>query len=158
MEQLLLHLFGDYILQSHWMAGAKRKYTYAAALHAGAYTAPFYLLATAAPNPHLAMAVIFWTHFFIDRFGLARYVIWLKNWSGEFRPWLMVEDFDVWKAKGGDTDKRFPHFFQPTPPWRFCEETGFPPNDPEPFLAVWLLIIVDNTLHLAINYAALRWL
>jgi len=29
---------------------------------------------------------------------------------------------------------------------------------PPPFLAVWLLIIVDNTAHLAINYAAIAWL
>jgi len=28
----------------------------------------------------------------------------------------------------------------------------------ESLLAVWLLIAVDNTTHLAINYAALRWL
>lgn len=27
-----------------------------------------------------------------------------------------------------------------------------------PFLAVWLLIIVDNTFHLAINHVALTWL
>jgi hypothetical protein len=27
-----------------------------------------------------------------------------------------------------------------------------------PFLGVWLLIIVDNTMHLCINYAALSWL
>ena len=26
------------------------------------------------------------------------------------------------------------------------------------WLAVWLLIICDNTMHLTINYAALRWL
>jgi hypothetical protein len=35
--------------------------------------------------------------------------------------------------------------------------TGYAPDVP-PFLAVWLLIAADNTLHLAINYAALRWL
>lgn len=27
-----------------------------------------------------------------------------------------------------------------------------------PFLAVWLLIIVDNTAHIAINYAAILWM
>lgn len=33
-----------------------------------------------------------------------------------------------------------------------------PVEDAPPFLAVWLVIIVDNTMHLAINYSALRWL
>lgn len=35
--------------------------------------------------------------------------------------------------------------------------TGYPDDTP-PWLAVWLLIIADNTLHLLINGAALRWL
>ena len=30
--------------------------------------------------------------------------------------------------------------------------------DAPPFLGVWLLILVDNTLHMCINYAALTWL
>ena len=36
-------------------------------------------------------------------------------------------------------------------------DTGFPADTP-PWLAVWLLIIADNTLHLAINVAAVSWL
>ena len=35
---------------------------------------------------------------------------------------------------------------------------GLDASTAPPFLAVWLLIIVDNTLHLAINHAALLWL
>ena len=34
---------------------------------------------------------------------------------------------------------------------------GAAPHVP-PFLSVWLLIIVDNTIHLSINYAALLYL
>ena len=33
-----------------------------------------------------------------------------------------------------------------------------PIDPPPPFLGVWLLIIVDNTLHLLINHLALRFL
>lgn len=36
-------------------------------------------------------------------------------------------------------------------------DTGYPESVP-PFLSVWLLIITDNTLHLLINTAAIKWL
>lgn len=42
------------------------------------------------------------------------------------------------------------HRFDPTP-------TGYPWQAPE-WLAVWLLIIADNTIHLLINFAAVTWL
>lgn len=35
--------------------------------------------------------------------------------------------------------------------------TGFPADRPE-YLVVWLVIITDNVLHVAINGAALQWL
>jgi hypothetical protein len=55
-----------------------------------------------------AVAVIFTTHFLIDKFRLAKYVNQIKN--------------------GVKTD------------------TGFPTETP-PWLAVWLLFITDNILH-----------
>jgi hypothetical protein len=42
-------------------------------------------------------------------------------------------------------------------PRRFLTPTGYPDTTP-PWLAGWLLIIADNTMHLLINYGALRWL
>lgn len=120
-DQLLAHAVGDYILQSHWMATEKTKRSTAAAIHAVTYGLPFLLLTTS-PVP---LAVIVGTHFAIDRWRLARFVVWLKNW-----PWR---------------------------PWRESSATGYPPEAP-PWLAVWLLIIADNILHVAINGAALRWL
>lgn len=42
--------------------------------------------------------------------------------------------------------------------WRHpVTATGYAPDKP-PFLAVWLLIIADNVMHVLINGAALRWL
>ena len=35
---------------------------------------------------------------------------------------------------------------------------GYPPEMPACCTAFWLMILVDNTMHLSINYAALRWL
>jgi hypothetical protein len=127
VSQLLLHLIGDYITQSHWMATNKTKNSFAALYHALyhalLYGMPFYLL-----GGHNAVLVIWSTHFFIDRFRLARYVVFAKNFLGW--PW----------AK-----------------WSDCAATGYPSEVPA-WMAVWLMIVADNTLHLAINYAALRWL
>lgn len=74
-DQIVAHLVGDYILQSHWMATEKTKQSFAAAVHAIAYTAPFLLIT----HSIAAIAVICGTHFLIDRFRLARFVVWFKN-------------------------------------------------------------------------------
>lgn len=43
--------------------------------------------------------------------------------------------------------------------WRtdFNTPTGYAADAP-PWLAFWLLIIVDNAMHLSINFAAVQWL
>ena len=122
-DQLLCHAVGDYVLQSDWMATTKTKRSVAALAHVVTYALPFLLL-----RPSLAaLAVIVGTHFVIDRWRLARFVCWAKNWLG------------------------------PNRPWSECSATGYP-NDRPPWMAVWLLIIADNVMHVAINGAALRWL
>lgn len=124
MEQLLLHMFGDYITQTDWMATNKTKKSLAAIIHAAVYSLPFLLL-----GPSLmALLVIFSTHALIDRYRLARYVVYAKNWVT-----------------------------QPSLKWADCSATGYHKDTP-PWLAVWLLIVADNTMHLMINYSALRWL
>lgn len=125
MLQLILHLIGDYVTQSDWMALNKRRSSAVAFLHAAVYSLPFVLVAHGSPT---AYNVILWTHFLIDRFGLARYLVFAKNFMGW--PW---------------------------PKWEDCKATGYPSDRPT-WLTVWLLIAADNTMHLAINYAALRWL
>jgi hypothetical protein len=79
-DQFVAHAVGDYILQSHWMAIEKTKRSVAAALHAVTYTLPF-LLITHEP---LALLIITGTHFVIDRFRLARFIVWFKN--GPWKP------------------------------------------------------------------------
>lgn len=82
-DQIIVHAIGDYILQSDWMATEKTKQYFAAFCHALVYSLPFFLF-----RPSLAAwLVIFVTHFFIDRYRLARYVVWVKNWLGPNRPW-----------------------------------------------------------------------
>ena len=138
MLQLILHLFGDYILQSDWMAQNKTKCSKAAAAHAITYSLPFLLLQ---PSWE-AFAVILVTHFLIDRFRLARYVVMVKNVLLSPNFWRPLQN-----RKGYRKDLFGIH----------NTGTGYPADAP-PWLAVWLLIAADNTLHLAINYAALRWL
>lgn len=124
MEQLILHMIGDYITQTDWMATNKMKCTIVAVLHAAIYSLPFLLL-----GPSItALAVIFATHTVIDRYRLARFVVFAKNWTTQ-------------------TDLQ----------WADCNATGYHKDAPA-WLSVWLMIVADNTMHLAINYAALRWL
>ena len=61
MLQLILHLIGDYLLQSDWMAQNKTKCSKAAAAHAITYSLPFLIL-----EPSVAaFSVICITHLFI---------------------------------------------------------------------------------------------
>ena len=74
-----------------------------------------------------AIAAIVGAHFIIDRWRLARFVCWAKN------------------AIGGSCH-----------PWSECVATGYHKDRPA-WLAVWLLIICDNTLHLICNAFAIWW-
>ena len=122
-DQIVAHLVGDYIIQSDWMANEKRKRAVAAAVHAVTYTIPFLFLTL---NPW-ALAIICGTHYLIDRYGLARYVVWAKNWP-----------------------------YSGSLPWSQCQGTGYPAERPV-WLATWLLIIADNTLHLICNGLAIYY-
>ena len=127
MLQLILHLIGDYLLQSDWMALNKTKCSKAAAAHALTYSLPFLILDPSA----VAFAVICITHFFIDRFRLARYVVYAKN--------LILGPKKYWHK------------------WEDCKETGYHKDVPQ-WLSLWLLVASDNTIHLLINWAASSYL
>ena len=120
-DQFVAHLVGDYILQSHWMATEKTKRSLAAGVHAATYALPFLFLTQSIA----ALAFIIGTHFVIDRFRLARFVVWAKN--GYAFSGVVVTN------------------------------TGYKDEVPA-WLAVWLLIIADNTMHLICNGVALAYL
>lgn len=77
-----------------------------------------------------ALTFICVTHALIDHFKLAPCIAWVKNFI----------------APPGSNF-----------PWKDCKATGYNPERPV-WLTVWLMIVVDNTLHLICNAAALRWL
>ena len=81
---LLAHLVGDYLIQSHWMATEKTKHWWPAIAHAVTYGLPFLLITQSIP----ALVVIVGTHAVIDRYRLARHVVWFKNQlaPAAFRP------------------------------------------------------------------------
>jgi hypothetical protein len=106
------------------MANQKTSKSLAAAVHALTYSLPFLIF-----KPSLAAWVaIVLSHFVIDRWRLARYLVWAKNFLGP-----------------GNR------------PWKECTATGYGPDRPV-WLTVWLLIIADNTLHVICNGLALFYL
>lgn len=123
--QLVAHLVGDYIFQTHWMAVRKTEDSFAALVHAVTYSLPFLLLTTS----WMALTVIIVTHFLIDRWRLARHLTWFKNQLVPSR-----------------------YRFQ----WS-ASSTGYHPDLP-PFIAVMLLFITDNTMHIIINGLAIALL
>lgn len=123
-NQLVAHAVGDYLLQSEWMVREKHRSHLAALAHVLVYSLPFLFLTQ---NP-ATLLVIAGSHFVLDRWRLARYVIWLKNW-----PWPGRRSWDE------------------------CKETGYPPETPK-WMSTWLMIIVDNTLHVLINGAAITYI
>lgn len=123
---LVAHLVGDYLLQSHYMAVEKTKRWFPAILHGIVYTLPFLLITQSIP----ALLVIAGTHAIIDRYRLAKHVVWLKNFIA---------------PKGYNTS------------WEDSKATGYPSSTPA-WLATFLMIVADNTLHILINIAAVMWL
>ena len=120
---MLAHLVGDYLLQTDWMANEKTKRWLPAIAHGLVYTVPFLLVTTSLP----ALAVIGGTHMIIDRYRLAKHVVWFKN---QFAPK---------SYRPGHT------------------ATGMPEDRPD-WLAMWLLFIQDNIIHILINVLAVMYL
>lgn len=123
---LLAHVAGDYLLQSDWMAVEKTKRWWPAVVHAVSYGIPFVFLAPSV----WAWLVIVGTHAVIDRYRLARHVVWAKNQL----------------APAGYRSL-----------WSECRSNGYPPDRPV-WLTTWLLIISDNAIHVAINMLAVSYL
>lgn len=132
-DQIVLHLVGDYLTQSQWMADNKTKRWFPAAVHATIYTIPFLLITN---NPY-ALAAILLPHYLIDRYRLARYVVWFKN--GPI-------DWDYFAI----SRKRITLPIKLKP----LTATGYPESVPS-WMSVWLLILADNTIHLITNGIAL---
>lgn len=108
------------------MATQKTSRWVPALLHGLTYTLPF-LFAT---HSLAALLVIGLTHAIIDRYRLAKYLVWFKN---QFAPKAFRSDKESMKT------------------------TGYPAETPI-WLSTWLLFIADNTVHIIINTLAIIFL
>jgi hypothetical protein len=172
--QIVLHAVGDYVLQSDWMANEKTKKSLAAWAHAITYALPFLLL-----RPSVwALLVILVSHFIIDRWRLARYVVWAKNFLSPPRTFVssVITDSGADFVRGvmvGSTVTSNGKTYVVTAntsttlslrealvwwhKWEDCSGTGYHKDRPA-WMAVWLMIIADNVMHVTINAFALRFL
>lgn len=144
MNELICHLFGDYIIQNHWMALNKTKSTFVAFVHALTYSLPFLVLTRNA----WSLAIIFGTHLIIDRFSIAKR--WPQFWGVGKAGWVL-EKIHAFRREIYATNRN--GIFADLE-LEFDRLQPLPESAP-PFLAVWLTIIVDNTIHLLINHLAL---
>ncbi|WP_066038670.1 DUF3307 domain-containing protein [Herbiconiux solani] len=125
---VLAHLLGDYVFQNNWMANTKTSRWLPAVIHGSVYTAMYAVILQ--PSV-VALLVIGSTHVVIDRFRLVKQLIWVLN---QVAPKSFRYSWAEAKANGG--------YAASTPVW----------------LSTWLMIIVDNTVHLVINTASILWL
>lgn len=132
---LLAHLIGDYLLQTDSMAQRKTASWRWALTHAGMYSVPYAVLAFLLQGHvdwrwALAIMIIGGTHAVIDRYRLAKHVIWTLN-------------------------RILPHDERDEYPWAEARDNQGYRADSPPWMRTWLMIIVDNTIHLTINAIAI---
>ena len=145
MEQLLIHLFGDFVLQTDKQALNKKKNTYygfrMCLTHCAIYTFPFILLTQSLT----ALVVIFSTHFVIDKTNIVAYFIAIKNGTrAYYRSKVPI------LLRSSKTEEDLSTYYD-------ISNFGF--NVERPFaISIWLMIITDNTIHLIINYFAIKYL
>lgn len=141
MEQLILHLIGDYILQNSWQALNKKKDGWigfwACLTHCIIYSLPFLFIGSLD-----AVLFIFTTHFIIDRTNLVAYLIAFRDGVKikDYQPGSKIDPVVIYNYKQYD-----------------ISNFGFPQERPI-IISVWLYIIVDNIFHVLFNYIAIRYM
>jgi len=136
MIQLILHLIGDYWLQTEYQMLNKKKSSWVCLRHVVTYSLPFFLIGS-----WQAVLVIAVTHFIIDRIpGIVEVMIYTKNMFGHLVKYA---------ATNGATD---------TTPYCLHETTFGSGPDRPPHISFFVYVVCDNTLHLVCNYLALKYL
>lgn len=144
MLQLILHGIGDYFIQTDtWALNKKNKglFGFVCCLkHCLTYSLPFLLIGS-----WQAVAVIFITHFAIDRTHWLEYALAWKN--GVYK--IKLRTFEVIDG----VEKTITPYSKKLDISNF----GFGLRRPQ-FITIWLYIITDNLLHIICNYIALKYL
>ena len=136
----LLHLLGDYLFQNDYLANNKTKSFTPAFIHALIYSLPFLALVNGA-----AWWIVLISHYFIDRYRLAVHYIRLVNirFTIEYCTVLDKNGFLVLKTRYHLERNDTSNF-------------GYDPQKPA-FIAFWLMIIVDNSIHILINSLCIEY-
>jgi len=152
MEQILCHIFGDYFLQSDWMALNKSKKTYPCLVHCLFYTLPFILLT----QEWQALLIIFSSHFVLDRWHfILKRLIWFKN---HFGPTMKYPPYSYCDSTGYFDDSPYNTLdWKDLPPHPFNESIPVYGKPRHFFITIWLYIVTDNLFHLTINYFAIKY-
>ncbi len=133
MLQLIFHGIGDYFFQTDHQALNKKKKgkegLWCCLKHCFTYSLLFFFIGSP-----LAVAVVFITHFIVDRSNLVAYIIAFKNQT-------------IYPGH-----KDFPNSKKYN-----IENFGFDPARPFA-ISIWLYIICDNLLHIICNYLAIKYL
>ena len=165
----LFHLIGDYIFQNDWIAQNKTKTFFPAFIHTTIYAIPFLILVE-----FKFWFIIYVTHFLIDRYRLAIYWIRLVN-VHKLISFKITTDISVYgdddileienqnkvkiiKTEPKDFGTYSEHTVTPQIEGKIFGNAIFPsdtncgywPDKPK-WMAVWLMIIIDNSFHLIIN-------
>lgn len=148
---LIAHLVGDYVLQNHHMANGKirpgKEGWYWTLLHVTLYSIPFLMIGV----PLAGVLIVAGTHAVIDHYRLATY--WCQFWgvgnNGYLALWSQEQPFDGVSTR-----------YEAGVGWYVwnLQEHGYVRrglNDAPDYLRVWLLILVDNITHVAINTAVI---
>ncbi len=160
ISQLLTHLFGDFVLQTDWMALNKSKRTLPCLVHVLIYTSCFLLLTTS----RKALLVIGATHFVIDRFPMIlRRLIWLKNHfpTMKYPPFRYCDatgyyDDSPYTSDNAEMVKKLGGIRMNTCVGHvYTNWWGRPRHF---FITIWLYIVTDNSFHLLCNYLILKYL
>ena len=159
MEQLLTHLISDYWLQPDFVANSKNKNSWICLMHVLIYTACFLILTTS----WKALLVIGATHFIIDRFPIiVKRLIWFKNHLNPnlsyvpFRKCGITGMYDNIQNEVSDLPFEKLHVETITDKNGKVTHASYTPR--LNYISIWLYIITDNSIHLTINYLALKYL
>lgn len=91
MEQLLIHLVGDYVIQNDWMALNKKKRNWigelACQIHCITYSLPFLFVGS-----WFSVLLIYASHYLLDRTNIASWLIALKNGMSDIKNFGFTHD------------------------------------------------------------------
>ena len=83
----------------------------------------------------------------------ARLTSWERSWLNRSPSHRAAAGVPMWDSPSDDPIR----WRSTNPPWSECTAYGSPPGVPD-HIAFMVMIVVDQLMHVVVNWAALRWL